>query len=174
MSAFWFGFVLFFLLKPEGMLERAETFEQELVCEQIPCSKPQVATQGQTRCELFPRCAEEYNVQCRELWGAQAPGKGGLAAQRALELGLDGQGHGRACGPSSEAPAPAVVCYLFTAQELFSGAPLVWERDFWIRQGNFLNSYQLGYKVRRVDVALINASLKFHREQEALGFLEDH
>lgn len=68
------------------MLECAETFEQELVCKQIPCSKPQVTTQGQTRYELFQRYAEESNVQCRELWGAQAPGKGGLAAQRALEL----------------------------------------------------------------------------------------
>jgi len=37
------------------MLKHAETFEQELVCEQIACSKPQVVTQGQTQCKLFQK-----------------------------------------------------------------------------------------------------------------------
>lgn len=46
----WFG-LYFFLLKPEGMPEHAKTFEQEVVCEEITCGKPQAVTQGQIRCE---------------------------------------------------------------------------------------------------------------------------
>lgn len=37
------------------MLEHAKTFEQELVCEQITCSKPQVGTHGRVWYELFQK-----------------------------------------------------------------------------------------------------------------------
>lgn len=60
------GFCFLFLLKPQGMLEHAKTFEQELVCEQITCNKPQVVTQGQILCELLQNIVISLQIQSRK------------------------------------------------------------------------------------------------------------